>query len=55
VDSGNQGHTQKQEPWMELAELAAREKDRNKLLALIEKIARLLDEKRKRRNNLPAK
>ncbi len=36
------------ERWMELCELAAKEPDPNKLLALTQEIARLLDEKRNR-------
>jgi hypothetical protein len=42
------------EKWMELCELAAREPDPNKLLALTNEIARLLDEKRKSQGGLPS-
>jgi hypothetical protein len=39
--------------WMELCELASKESDPNKLLALINEITRLLDEKRKGQSRLP--
>ena len=42
------------EKWMELCELAAREPDPNKLLALTNEIARLLGEKRKSQGGLPS-
>ena len=48
------GYTEtNREKWMELCELAAREPDPNKLLALTNEIARLLDEKRKSQVGLP--
>ena len=38
------------EQWMKLCEAAAKEQDAEKLLALVEEINRLLDEKRQRLN-----